>query len=112
MVPASYGLNVTPSSIYYNQLAIVYTGTSQQKLEKIAFQKWIALMFTGLEAWYDWRRTGMPTIVPGADNLNNNLVPLRFIYPLSEQSLNKTNREAAVTRQGADDINAKMWIIK
>ena len=112
MVPASYALNVTPASSYYNQQAIVYTGTSQQKLEKIAFQKWIALMFTGLESWYDWRRTGMPEIVPGVDNLNNNLVPLRFIYPLSEQALNATNRAAAVSRQGTDDINTKMWIIK
>jgi hypothetical protein len=112
LVPAAYGINVTPTSGYYTQPAIVYTGTSQQKLEKIAFQKWIALMFTGLEAWYDWRRTGLPTIVPGADNLNNNLVPVRFIYPLSEQALNKTNRDAAVSRQGADDINTKIWIAK
>lgn len=54
----------------------------------------------------------MPVIVPGLDNLNNNKVPVRFIYPLSEQALNAANRAAAVTRQGVDDINTLVWIAK
>jgi hypothetical protein len=73
-------------------------------------QKWVALYFTGLEGWHDWKRTGKPEIVPGANNLNNNKVPVRFIYPQSEQSLNGTSRAEAVTRQGADDINTRTWI--
>lgn len=112
MVPAAYGLNVTPTAAYYIQPQVAYEGTSQVKLEKIALQKWVSLFFTGLESWYDWRRTRMPAIVPGADNLNGNRVPVRFIYPLSEQALNKTARAAAIARQGADDINTLMWIIK
>jgi hypothetical protein len=81
-------------------------------LSKIALQKWIALYFNGLEAWFDWKRTGLPEIVPGPGNLNNNLVPVRFIYPISEQALNATNRAAAVQRQGADNINTRTWIAK
>jgi len=112
MVPSSYGINVTPTPAYYAQSAVAYTGTSTEKLEKIALQKWVSLFFNGLEGWFDWRRTGMPAVVPGVDNLNNNKVPVRFIYPLSEQALNATNRAAAVTRQGADDINTLIWIAK
>lgn len=112
MVPAAYGINVTPAASYYTQPAVAYTGTSAEKLGKIALQKWVALFFTGLEGWFDWRRTGLPVIVPGQDNLNNNRVPVRFIYPLAEQALNATNRAAAVTRQGADDINTLIWIAK
>jgi hypothetical protein len=66
----------------------------------------------GLEAWFDWKRTGLPEIIPGPDNLNNNLVPVRFIYPLSEQALNATNRAAAVQRQGPDNINTLTWVAK
>lgn len=112
MVPASYGINVTPNANYFTQPAVAYTGTTQEKLEKIALQKWVALFFTGLEGWFDWRRTGMPVIVPGRDNLNNNKVPVRFIYPVAEQALNGANRAAAVTRQGTDDINTLIWIAK
>ncbi|MDP1972134.1 MAG: SusD/RagB family nutrient-binding outer membrane lipoprotein, partial [Sediminibacterium sp.] len=110
MVPAAYGITVTPTASYYTQPAVAYTGSSAEKLGKIALQKWVSLFFTGLEGWFDWRRTGLPVIVPGQDNLNNNKVPVRFIYPLAEQALNATNRAAAVTRQGADDINTLVWI--
>jgi hypothetical protein len=112
MVPAAYGITVTPPATYYTQPAVAYVGTSTEKLGKIALQKWVSLFFTGLEAWFDWRRTGLPVIVPGVDNLNNNRVPVRFIYPLSEQALNKVNRDAAVARQGVDDINTLIWIAK
>ncbi len=34
-------------------------------LTQIGTQKWIALFFNGLEAWFDWRRTGIPALKPG-----------------------------------------------
>lgn len=109
IVPADYGINLTLPADYYTQAEVVYTGTSAQRLAKIANQKWVALFFNGLEAWYDWRRTGLPALIPGASNLNDNLIPVRFIYPQSEQSLNKSNRDAAVARQGTDNINTRVW---
>lgn len=113
LVPLQYNLNVNMPAGYLTQTAVEYTGTTAEKLAKIALQKWVALYFNGLEAWFDWRRTGMPAIVPGASNLNNNLVPIRFIYPLSEQSLNGTNRQSAVAAQGGtDNINTKMWLLQ
>ena len=65
MVPAAYGITVTPPATYYTQPAVAYVGTSTEKLGKIALQKWVSLFFTGLEGWFDWRRTGLPIIVPG-----------------------------------------------
>jgi hypothetical protein len=113
VVPPQYGINLTPLASYYTQPAVAYSGTTAEKLDKIYLQKWVALYFTGLEAWFDWRRTGKPAIVPGANNLNGNKVPVRYIYPLSEQSLNGTNRSEAVSRQGnTDDINTKVWLIQ
>ncbi|KGE14555.1 SusD/RagB family nutrient-binding outer membrane lipoprotein [Sphingobacterium deserti] len=80
-----------------------------QSLERIGTQKWIGLFFTGLEAWFDWRRTGYPALQAGPSNQNNNRIPVRFAYPLSEQSLNAQSRAAAVARQGTDDINTAVW---
>jgi hypothetical protein len=110
VVPSSYNIDVTASSAYFTQSSVAYAGTVAEKLEKIALQKWIALYFNGLEAWFDWRRTGLPHIMPGADNLNDNKVPVRYPYPLSEQSLNGANRAEAVQRQGADDLNTRPWV--
>lgn len=112
ILPSQYGISVTPPATYYTQPAVAYAGTQTERLEKIALQKWVALFFNGLEAWFDWRRTKMPAIIPGADNLNNNKVPVRYIYPLSEQALNAKNRSEAVARQGADDLNTEIWIAK
>lgn len=113
LVPASYNLNIAMPAGYLTQTAVAFTGTQTEKLEKIALQKWVALYFNGLEAWFDWRRTGMPSIVPGPSNLNGNRVPVRYIYPLSEQSLNSVNRLKAVAAQGGtDDLNTKMWLIR
>ncbi|MFV0323816.1 MAG: SusD/RagB family nutrient-binding outer membrane lipoprotein [Bacteroides xylanisolvens] len=41
-----------------------FTGTQEQKLEKIIIQKWIALFPNGQEAWTEWRRTGYPKLNP------------------------------------------------
>ncbi|QHS64056.1 SusD/RagB family nutrient-binding outer membrane lipoprotein [Chitinophaga agri] len=112
IVPSQYGIDVTMPANYLTQTGVAYTGTQEEKLAKIALQKWVSYYFTGLEAWFDWRRTGMPEIVPGPSNLNNGRVPVRFIYPQREQSLNGINRGDAVKRQGADDLNTRMWIAK
>lgn len=113
VVPASYNLNVTMPANYLTQAKVAYAGTTDEKLAKIALQKWISLYFNGLEAWFDWRRTNMPAIVPGPGNLNGGKVPVRYIYPLAAQSLNPKNRSEAVQRQGGtDDINTKMWLLQ
>ena len=112
-INASYSFyGLTPDAAFFTQPAIAFTGTEAQKLEKIGNQKWVSLFFQGMEAWYDWRRTGYPTLLPSVDNQNNDRIPVRFIYPIIEQALNAENRAAAVNRQGADDINTKMWYLK
>jgi len=105
-----YGL-ATPAG-YLNLPQTVYTGSQTEKLSKIGFQKWVSLYFQGLEAWFDWRRTGIPALVPGISNQNDNKIPVRFRYPIIEQALNGDSRKAAVDRQGPDDLNSKMWHLK
>ncbi|MCB0488353.1 MAG: SusD/RagB family nutrient-binding outer membrane lipoprotein [Cyclobacteriaceae bacterium] len=100
---------VDPGAGYYAQAEVAYTGTQQEKLVKIGEQKWASLYYQGLEAWFDWRRTNIPVLVPSVTNQNNNRIPVRFIYPIIEQALNGTNRATAVGRQGADDLNSRVW---
>jgi hypothetical protein len=66
-------------------------------LEKIMTQKYIA-MFTQLESWTDYRRTGIPAIVPASGT-----VPLRFPYPSSERLYNGANVPSGVT------ISTPLW---
>ncbi len=105
-----YGLTVPVD--YLSRQETAYTGTQQEKLSKIGFQKWVSLYFQGLEAWFDWRRTGIPALQPGVSNQNNDMIPVRFRYPIIEQALNSASYNAAVQRQGPDDLNSKMWHLK
>ncbi|HEA23491.1 MAG TPA: SusD/RagB family nutrient-binding outer membrane lipoprotein [Pricia antarctica] len=94
---------------YLEQADVSLGGSPDENLQKIALQKWIGLFYTGFEAWSDWRRTGMPEIVPGADAANGGVVPVRFQYPNEVKSTNQPNYEAAVSRQGPDGLNTKLW---
>ncbi len=81
-------------------------------LELIGKQKWIALFYTGMEGWFNWRRTGYPAIEPAQDNVNADEIPVRFRYPESEQALNRENYQAALEAQGPNDINTEMWLLE
>jgi hypothetical protein len=96
------------SDSYLTQAEVAYTGTSTQKLEKIGTQKWLSLFFTGLEGWYDWRRTGYPDIKPGPAAFINT-VPVRYMYPSSIQALNGENYTQVIKRQGPDAITTRVW---
>lgn len=106
-----YSLTAAPA--YYTQEGVALSADGETALDQIALQKWMALFYNGMEAYFDWRRTGRPEITPGDDNLNNGVVPLRFVYPDAEQSLNADNWQEAINRIGGDDnINGVMWLLQ
>jgi hypothetical protein len=92
---------------YLSRAGVAYNDANA--LDLIGTQKWIALFFTGLEAWFDWRRTEIPALVAGRDNVNGDKIPVRFAYPRREQTLNAASRDAAISAQGPDDYNTKVW---
>jgi hypothetical protein len=96
---------------YYQQPEVDYV-QAENKLQRIGEQKWISLYFTGLEAWFDWRRTGFPMLEPTPNNENNDQIPVRFIYPGQEQNLNGENYRAAIASQGTDNVNTRMWLLE
>lgn len=94
---------------YFAQDAVAYNGSREEKLNKIGIQKWIAYYSNGFEAWFDWRRTGIAPIKAGPANANNGKVPVRYLYPFSEQALNKKSYDQAIEQQGPDNINTRVW---
>ncbi|SDE61768.1 SusD/RagB family nutrient-binding outer membrane lipoprotein [Cellulophaga baltica] len=102
-------MQATDLDAYVTQEKVAYAGTDDERLAKIALQKWISLFYTGFEGWSDWRRTNMPEVIPGLDAANDGLVPVRFQYPNDVKSTNSENYNAAVQRMGADNINTKLW---
>lgn len=85
------------------------TGTTNDKLDWIAFQKWTALFHQPLESWSEWRRSGQPMLEPGPLAVLNQ-VPVRVFYPPIEQSVNQSNYNAAVDMIGGNDnMTSPLW---
>lgn len=103
-----YGQEV-PSG-YLSRSGVQFDANEAEKL--IGTQKWIALFYTGMEGWFNWRRTGYPEIEPSEENVNQDQIPVRFRYPESEQALNNDNYQDAVDDQGPNDINTEMWLLE
>ncbi|WP_339654138.1 SusD/RagB family nutrient-binding outer membrane lipoprotein [uncultured Salegentibacter sp.] len=91
---------------YFSREAIAL---GKDNLTKILTQKWLSLINNGHEAWFNVRRTGIPNLKPGPDNLNDDRFPVRYLYPESEQATNRMNYEEAAERIGGDNINSKGW---
>ena len=110
---AFYGINNTAD--YLVQPTVKYAGNNADGLKQILSQKYIAFFQnSNYEAYFNWRRTGVPTFLTGVGTGNAGKIPLRFQYPTSESRVNKENVTSALTSQfgGKDDINSVMWIVK
>jgi Starch-binding associating with outer membrane len=99
---------------YLAQAEVAYSGDNATGLEQILTQKYLAFFQnSGWEAFYNQRRTGVPSFHIGPGTGNGERIPKRFQYPASERNTNTANYDAAVSSQyGDDDINAEMWLIK
>ncbi|WP_158859859.1 SusD/RagB family nutrient-binding outer membrane lipoprotein [Lunatibacter salilacus] len=98
---ASYDAYIAQPEVAYNPAAA---------METIHQQKWAALFLQGTESWSEWRRTGFPVLAPAVDAVNESRqIPRRHGYPVTERDLNSTNYNAAVARQGADNLDTKVW---
>ncbi|MGI4738664.1 MAG: SusD/RagB family nutrient-binding outer membrane lipoprotein [Janthinobacterium lividum] len=99
---------------YYAQPSVKYAAGSAG-LTRILQQKYLALFrHSGLEAYYNYRRTGVPTFTTGTGTGNGGRIAQRFKYPTSERTANTANYQAALASQygGNDDINGVMYALK
>jgi hypothetical protein len=101
-------------------IADISGGTTDEKLEKIAVQRWIAAYTDGFEAWAIVRKTGYPaSLAAGVTDFDiyapgdiNGVYPERLKYGTSAYSQNGDNLNIAIGRQGPDAMDTKLWYSK
>ncbi len=82
-------------------------------MNDLAYQKWVALFMQGYESWAEWRRFNAlgvaPTLKMITNAINGNGIPQRHAYPSSAETLNTDSYNQAVSEQGADNLDTKLW---
>lgn len=108
-VDGDYGTYIAEPGVAYNAT-----------LDQIMEQKWIASWTAATEAWFDYRRTGLPALQAGP-SAKRSVLPLRFYYGQDELMLNSENASEAVSQlevtnySQADASNSawsKQWLIQ
>lgn len=87
----------------------IESATLEEKMERIHLQKYYALFLVDLQQWFEYRRTGHPSLPHGSGLRNNGVMPARMTYPVYVQSTNPTNYRIAVNNQGPDVISTQVW---
>ncbi|MBQ1619274.1 MAG: SusD/RagB family nutrient-binding outer membrane lipoprotein [Bacteroidales bacterium] len=92
-----------------------YSGSilnSDNALEAILTQKWLAEFFIGIESWCDYRRTGYPLLkTNGPAASNDQILPTRMRYPSDEQYRNAVYYPEVLDRWlgGSDNNTTDVW---
>jgi hypothetical protein len=101
---------------YIANPGVAYEGT----LEQIIEQKWIASWTSAAEAWFDYRRTGLPALEPG-NVVKRKALPIRFYYGVNEMNYNPDNAQAAIdnleettysSSDGGNSAWSRTWLLQ
>ena len=121
--PSAYSFHLTNPSVNVDVPAVTeattaWSGTDEEKLEKIMIQKWIALYPNGQEAWSEYRRTGYPKLHSVVTNYSNGEIDsevgirrMRFPTNKSTSAEDIANLESArkLLRGGLDKAGTRLW---
>ena len=112
MVPSK---NIVENALGSSDHTTLVAAVKAAGLAEILTQKYLAFFQnSGLMAFYNQRRTGVPKFETGPGTGNSSRIPLRWQYPVTERSYNTSNNKAAVMSQfgeAGDNINAPLWIL-
>ncbi|AGA77061.1 SusD/RagB family nutrient-binding outer membrane lipoprotein [Echinicola vietnamensis] len=93
---------------YLAQPSVAYATAEGGYRQKIGLQKYIALYNRGYDAWTEWRRLDYPILNVPYD-MDYEDIPLRYLYPISEQNVNTANYNEAVSAMGSDDVSVSLF---
>lgn len=102
-----WGGTSTDALAYLAQPSVNYLTAPGNWKHKIGIQSWIALYLRGWQAWTQWRKLDYPALQKAANALTD--IPVRYTYPINEQTLNKANYDAASQAIGGDDVTTKLF---
>lgn len=106
-----WGGSESDAANYLAQPEVNYATAGSTYKEKIGTQKWLAMYNRGMDAWTEWRKFDYPVLQPpaGGNVPVGLIIPTRIIYPINEQTLNGTNRDAAAASIGGDLASTKLF---
>jgi hypothetical protein len=86
---------------------VAYSGAEWK--DRIGVQSWLAFYNRGLEGYTQWRRLDAPAfnIAPAIADASE--IPLRFTYPINEQTLNPDNYYTAAEAIGGDELTTHIF---
>lgn len=100
-------------SAYIAQPAIAFGASAAQQKNQINTQAWILHFHNPAEAWANIRRADYPALTPptGAKNplIDGTTIPVRFCYPLKEETYSKEAYQEAKDRVGSYSWHARLW---
>lgn len=102
--------NVGPDAgAYLARPDVAYSTATGTWKQKIAIQSWLASYTRGIEGYNTWRRLDYPifNLPENAETYSD--IPVRFTFPINEQTLNAVNYNAASTAIGGDLITTKVF---
>ena len=113
MIDATPQIDDAVIDTYLANATTAWSGTPQEKLEKIWTQKWIAMCFMENEPWAELRRTDVPKfeIARGSFYDGHNSQPWRLPYPSDEELMNSENSAPYFEVQLAGDYlwGGQLW---
>lgn len=89
--------------------------TTDQRMERIITQKWIAMFPEGQEAWTEFRRTGYPKLFPVVNNNSGGTISTdvqirRLPFPQNEYNTNANEVNKAIQLLGGEDTGGtRLW---
>jgi hypothetical protein len=85
--------------------------TFDAQMKVIYTQFWVSIFPDAQEVFASYRRTGYPALVPNnyPANATGGQIFRRFLYPITEATLNADSYQAAISRQGANDLLTRIW---
>ena len=112
----NYGCDVVSDAEYATYMAqpgIAFGATAEQQKNQINTQAWILHFHNPAEAWANVRRSDFPKLqAPNTKNplINGTEIPVRFCYPLKEETYSKEAYQEAINRvPGTYDWHAPLW---
>ncbi len=105
-----WGGTAADVTAYLAEADVAYATATGTWQEKIAMQSWIASFNRGFIGWTTYRRLDAPVLnIPEDPKTEDGSVPVRFTYPINEQTLNGSNYHAAAAAVGGDKMITKLF---
>ncbi len=108
---AAYGANAAIPEASIKAYLDARPLVAGKELEQINTQYWVSAFLDGNEAWANFRRSGFPALkknpFPGSEIQGDFIRSLP--YPDSELIVNAASVNEAITRQGSNNLDTRVW---